>query len=148
MRQDAVSARRLTDPAAYEQHTILAREVSDVLRKNIVQASRTQEEDTWTLRITEDTELGSNESVKQTKPSEKASEPPAPALDNKSPRLSYSALKVAHKNRVLPELKEEDIEESFVRGSGPSFISDKSSASASFAARKGASEAKDTRRNV
>nr|GAT43990.1 predicted protein [Mycena chlorophos] len=46
-------------------------------------------------------------------------QPPAPALDNKSPRMSYSALKVAHRNRVLPELKKEDIEESFVRGSGP-----------------------------
>jgi len=31
----------------------------------------------------------------------------------------YSQLKKAHKQRVVPELKDEDIEEAFVRGSGP-----------------------------
>jgi len=31
----------------------------------------------------------------------------------------YSQLKKAHQNRVPPELKEEDLDESFVRGSGP-----------------------------
>lgn len=31
----------------------------------------------------------------------------------------YSQLKKAHKQRVVPELKEGDLEESFVRGSGP-----------------------------
>ena len=30
----------------------------------------------------------------------------------------YSQLKKAHKERVVPELKEEDLEESFVRGAG------------------------------
>lgn len=32
---------------------------------------------------------------------------------------NFSALKRAHKDREIPELREEDIEESFVRGSGP-----------------------------
>ena len=32
----------------------------------------------------------------------------------------YSQLKKAHKERVIPELMEEDIEESFVRGAGSS----------------------------
>jgi len=33
--------------------------------------------------------------------------------------MNFSELKKAHKQRVIPELKEEDLEESFVRGSGP-----------------------------
>ena len=33
----------------------------------------------------------------------------------------YSQLKKAHKERVIPELKEEDLEELFVRGAG-SFV--------------------------
>ncbi|KAF7295061.1 C-CAP/cofactor C-like domain-containing protein [Mycena indigotica] len=125
MRQDALVASSVTDPAAYEQHNTLAREISVILRKNIVQASRTQQSDTWTLRITEDTELGSNDSVKSagspnTNQPEFAFpsfrlETPVPALDKK-PRMFYSAMKVAHRNRILPELREEDLEESFVRG--------------------------------
>jgi len=39
------------------------------------------------------------------------SKPPAPR--------NYSALKKAHQQRTPPELKESDLEESFVRGSGP-----------------------------
>ena len=38
MRADAVEARAVTDPATYEQYTQLAREVADVLRRNVVQA--------------------------------------------------------------------------------------------------------------
>ena len=34
----------------------------------------------------------------------------------------YSQLKKAHKDRVVPELKEEDLEESFVRGAGLSTL--------------------------
>ena len=34
----------------------------------------------------------------------------------------YSQLKKAHKERVLPELKEDDLEESFVRGAGSSVL--------------------------
>jgi len=33
-----------------------------------------------------------------------------------SRHLNYSALKKAHQKRVVPELREEDIEEAFVRG--------------------------------
>lgn len=33
--------------------------------------------------------------------------------------MNYSQLKKAHRHRVIPELKEDDLEESFVRGSGP-----------------------------
>ena len=40
-----------------------------------------------------------------------------PCTPSPVPRF-YSQLKKAHKERVLPELKEDDLEESFVRGAG------------------------------
>lgn len=33
--------------------------------------------------------------------------------------MNFSVLKKAHKERVIPALREEDLEETFVRGSGP-----------------------------
>jgi len=44
----------------------------------------------------------------------------SPSSDNSLaiPRF-YSQLKKAHKDRKVPEVREEDLEESFVRGSGP-----------------------------
>ena len=33
-----------------------------------------------------------------------------------TPPRYYSVLKKAHKNRVIPELRDEDLEEAFVRG--------------------------------
>jgi tryptophanyl-tRNA synthetase len=53
MRADAIYARAVTDPAAYEQHVQLAREIADVLRRNIVQAIKVpesgqgEEQDRW-----------------------------------------------------------------------------------------------------
>ncbi|CAK5277763.1 unnamed protein product [Mycena citricolor] len=45
---------------------------------------------------------------------------PAPRHEKHSPsRLSLTALKAAHQARTVPELREEDLEETFVRGSGP-----------------------------
>jgi hypothetical protein len=41
----------------------------------------------------------------------------SPSFENKQRRLNYSQLKKAHKHRSVPELREEDLEESFVRGS-------------------------------
>ncbi|KAI0928051.1 hypothetical protein AcW2_004185 [Taiwanofungus camphoratus] len=41
--------------------------------------------------------------------------------ETKVPRF-YSQLKKAHKQRVVPELKEDDIEESFVRGMGSMWV--------------------------
>ena len=85
MRQDALSASSITDPTLYQQQEQLAREIADVLRKNIVQATRvaerTQSElETWStcelmcdvsqahilqeLRIRPETELGSNDTIK------------------------------------------------------------------------------------
>ncbi|KAJ6496527.1 RF-1 domain-containing protein [Mycena vitilis] len=134
IRQDAVRARETTDPAVYEQHNALAREIASIVRKNLVQASRTDDTaETWRVRITEETEMGSNESIKNPTPLETSrrarrkekdtqtsSETPAHALKPPTkPPLFYSALKIAHKNRVVPELREQDLEEAFVRGSGP-----------------------------
>jgi hypothetical protein len=55
MRADAIGARTIMDPAAYEQCTQLARGVADVLRRNVVQAVKMTgsgdksvgQEDTW-----------------------------------------------------------------------------------------------------
>ncbi|KAJ7632468.1 RF-1 domain-containing protein [Roridomyces roridus] len=125
IRQDAVVARDITDPVAYAQHNTLGLEIATILKKNIVQAARVDDADTWRVRITEDTELGSNESVKNPPPLESSrrarkkdqslAEHPVPALEK--PPMFYSALKKAHKNRIVPQLREEDIEEAFVRES-------------------------------
>ncbi|KAJ7752005.1 RF-1 domain-containing protein [Mycena metata] len=143
IRQDAVAARDTTDPAAYEQHNALGREIALIIRKNIVQAAQ-QKPDTWSgltslgylrsvslcsleLRITKDTELGSNNTIKnppvietsrrarkKEKEAETSSESPAPTRNSSTkPPPFYSSLKVAHKNRVVPELREEDLEEAF-----------------------------------
>ena len=45
------------------------------------------------------------------------SEPDTDDPKAKVPRF-FSQLKKAHKGRIIPELKEEDLEESFVRGAG------------------------------
>lgn len=52
MRTDAVSAREELNPEVYEQHTQLARDIADVLKKNIVQAVKTtssedEAKETW-----------------------------------------------------------------------------------------------------
>lgn len=43
MRADAVDARAVIDPEVYEQRTQLAREIADVLRRNVVQAVKVSE---------------------------------------------------------------------------------------------------------
>lgn len=54
IREDAVAARDISDPAAYEQHNTLATEIATILRKNVVQATRlgdSQNTDTWSEPI-------------------------------------------------------------------------------------------------
>ncbi|KAF9069813.1 RF-1 domain-containing protein [Rhodocollybia butyracea] len=119
MREDAMSARSETDPLAYGQHSKQALDVARFLRRNVVQASKLPEQDIWSIHLTKDTELGDNDSIKT------SSIPPAThaALVREEPLpkrpMYYSALKRASSQRKIPELREEDIEESFVRGSGP-----------------------------
>ncbi|KAF5386784.1 hypothetical protein D9615_001874 [Tricholomella constricta] len=149
MRFDAIAARAIVDPETYEQQTQFGREVAEVLKKNIVQGvrvSNAQNEaegmDTFQLRLTKHTELGSNETIKSPPPTERSNRsarrrekslqehhtsvtdvaPHNDSFASFSPShlpMNFSRLKKAHKQRVLPELKEEDLEESFVRGSGP-----------------------------
>ncbi|KAG0705023.1 RF-1 domain-containing protein [Suillus ampliporus] len=120
------------DVKLVEEKIQLARELATMLRRNVVQARRTQTQDgddAWNLRFTKDTELGENESIKNPPPmpssrrarrlekGEQSTEPVA-QLSANMPR-NFSALKRAHQERKIPELREEDLEESFVRGSGP-----------------------------
>ncbi|KAG2147125.1 RF-1 domain-containing protein [Suillus cothurnatus] len=132
-----------------EEKIQLARDLATMLRRNVVQARRTQTQDgddVWNLRFTKDTELGENESIKNPPPMPSSRQ--ARRLEKGGQRFilsskcvqwvtkltysielaaqhsaniprNFSALKRAHKDREIPELREEDIEESFVRGSGP-----------------------------
>ncbi|KAI0713441.1 RF-1 domain-containing protein [Earliella scabrosa] len=126
------------DPTQFNEKVTLVREIADVLRKNVVQARKVDEEkERWRsaeVNITKDTELGSNDTIKQAKsPSSRSARKQEGQVlsimtrpDQSEPSVSpasipryYSQLKKAHKERVVPELREEDIEETFVRGSGP-----------------------------
>ncbi|KAH6919005.1 RF-1 domain-containing protein [Coprinopsis sp. MPI-PUGE-AT-0042] len=57
------------------------------------------------------------------RPSESGSETRPSDVSHTTPthpkHMNFNALKRAHTQRIVPELKEEDLEESFVRGSGP-----------------------------
>ncbi|EMD34462.1 hypothetical protein CERSUDRAFT_117318, partial [Gelatoporia subvermispora B] len=121
----------VTDPAACQQQIQTVREIADFLRKNVAQAVRLDDaaaEQRWQLRITEETELGDNDTVKTASTESSRSARKRSNLsgtgccqsDGKSavPR-NFSQLKKAHQQRQIPELREEDIEETFVRGSGP-----------------------------
>ncbi|PBK96675.1 hypothetical protein ARMGADRAFT_923082 [Armillaria gallica] len=132
LREDALSGKAETNPVLYQDQTDGALKVAAFLRQNVIQAARVPgEDDTWKLKITKDTELGSNDSVKNPPPMETDRQArrrekqhnlsDAARLDNDTrvPRMNYSVLKKAHKERVIPELKEEDLEETFVRGIGP-----------------------------
>ncbi|TFK42986.1 RF-1 domain-containing protein [Crucibulum laeve] len=141
MRTDALNAQTATEPETYQQHIQLGREIADILRRNVVQAVKVPEpesaegSETWRVRITKDTELGDNDSIKAPQPIEVPSNrrmrkrekgaqqtPTDVALPDSTPSspsstpippMYYSALKKASKKRVIPELKEDDLEESF-----------------------------------
>ncbi|CAD6900539.1 unnamed protein product [Tilletia controversa] len=53
------------DPAKYEEHVKHAEEVEDTLRKNVVQGKWREETGAYALRFRPETELGSNETIKQ-----------------------------------------------------------------------------------
>lgn len=135
-RFDFVSASAETDPAAYKESVKLANEIAEVLTKNIVQGRR-NDDGVYRLRITKDTELGSNETIKNPAPMERPSRARRRAkeaatmccgsssntdttlAEPKSSTLNYSALKKASREREIPALNEDDLEESFVKGGGP-----------------------------
>lgn len=66
MRADALQYKDQTDPKAYEESVKLGNEVATILRRNFVQAQRvaSDEDQKWKIRITEHTELGDNDSIK------------------------------------------------------------------------------------
>lgn len=85
MRQDALVASSITDPKLYQNQEQLARDVADILRRNIIQGTKVAQDqhpgqDTWSmckaiydisqihilrgLHIRPDTELGSNDTIK------------------------------------------------------------------------------------
>jgi hypothetical protein len=155
-----------TDPELRHKQNELIREIAHVLRRNIVQGRKSQDnngeplyrkyffvaaDDIYKsllleLRLREETELGDNNSIKNPAPIESSrslrrkerqkyvdlcstpgvekniqfSLSDVVPLDISSapqtPPRYYSALKKAHKDRIIPELREEDLEEAFVRG--------------------------------
>ncbi|KAF9246126.1 RF-1 domain-containing protein [Melanogaster broomeanus] len=129
----ALDSTARNDAGQVEEKIQLAKELAATLRRNVVQARRVEAhsgEPSWSLRFTKDTEIGDNSTIKDFPPvqsnrrarrMEKSGTtltdhavPPETAI----PR-NFSMLKKAHKQRKVPELREEDLEESFVRGSGP-----------------------------
>jgi hypothetical protein len=72
MKHDSTQYAQNSDPVAYESSIKLTREVADVLRKNVVQAEKVQDnqgqDDLWRIRLTKDTEIGSNDSIKNPPP--------------------------------------------------------------------------------
>ncbi|PCH38469.1 hypothetical protein WOLCODRAFT_136298 [Wolfiporia cocos MD-104 SS10] len=133
IRSEVLTYPSSSDPKQFEEKIKLTREIADVLRKNVVQGVRIEEaqgpgtHDRFQLRITEHTELGSNDTIKNPPPVESSRSARKHAAKNNEsdstpePQLPrfYSQLKKAAKQHVVPELREEDLEESFVRGSGP-----------------------------
>ncbi|KAF9476325.1 hypothetical protein BDN70DRAFT_178493 [Pholiota conissans] len=134
----------VTDAESIQKQSQFAREIADVLRRNVVQGTRVQSPEesegdgVYRIRMTKHTELGDNDSIKNPPPMESGrsarrrekGEPHKVPLDaapveafsapsNSAPPRYFSSLKKAHQERVIPELREEDLEEQFVRGSGP-----------------------------
>ncbi|EJU05357.1 hypothetical protein DACRYDRAFT_92714 [Dacryopinax primogenitus] len=122
-REAYVANRSLADEAAYAGAVKHANDVAEVLLKNVAQAKQ-REDGSWNLRMTEHTELGDNETINRFASSKMSRDRPRGtqmrAFSTFLPRQSYTRDKrEAHQKRELPVLKAEDLEESFVRGSGP-----------------------------
>ncbi|PFH52430.1 hypothetical protein AMATHDRAFT_74222 [Amanita thiersii Skay4041] len=133
MRQDAMGDQSIIDPILYQEREQLARQIAEVLRKNIVQGIKVTgdtgaDTSTWRLQFRDETEFGSNDSIKtfaddslSSRSARKRETNNTLPIQNNSPVPTYySALKKAHKQRRVPVLREEDLEESFVRGGGQS----------------------------
>ncbi|KAI0714245.1 RF-1 domain-containing protein [Fomitopsis betulina] len=135
MRRETLACPPTAGPQQVQEKIGLAKEIADVLLRNVVQAVQldepargAQDYQRFKLNITEHTELGRNDSIKDPPPIEssrsarkRVSSSDAVKTSDPATQLPryYSQLKKAAKQRVVPELKEEDLEESFVRGSGP-----------------------------
>lgn len=47
MREDALAYKSETDPSAYEAYATQARDIAQFLRRNVVQATKLPEKETW-----------------------------------------------------------------------------------------------------
>ncbi|KAG8838151.1 hypothetical protein FRB91_007768 [Serendipita sp. 411] len=136
-RNDFQAASLQTDPKVYTESVQLANEIAEVLRKNFVQGRRAGD-GVYNIRITKDTELGSNETIKNPAPMERPSRARrrereaaqakcgSPSSDVNTPivqpthlQMNFSALKRASRQREKITLNEDDLEEKFVKGGGP-----------------------------
>ncbi|KIJ34623.1 hypothetical protein M422DRAFT_782779 [Sphaerobolus stellatus SS14] len=143
------NGRSINDEKAYQEKVKLAEELAVLLRRNIVRAEKRPEQDLWKLNITKETELGDNAAVKEPAKIDpsmrrpcrevaaeiKAEEEKYSSTDNSRSscedsdvkavtatpqrRINLSELKRLRKQREIPTIDENDLEESFVRGSGP-----------------------------
>ncbi|KAF8479018.1 RF-1 domain-containing protein [Russula ochroleuca] len=135
IRRDSLEQYSVADEEVFKNNLKLGREIADFLRKNIVQAERLQMQpgeetaETYKIRITEHTELGDNDTIKtpenmvEMPRRRRGKEEKGVTVDSEVQSVAvprfYSQMKKAHKERVIPVLNENDLEESFVRGSGP-----------------------------
>ncbi|KAI0050049.1 hypothetical protein FA95DRAFT_1537130 [Auriscalpium vulgare] len=134
MRTDAENQRAVINEEVYQENLKHGREIAEFLRKNLVQAQRVASQqqakgvETYKIRITEHSELGDNDTIKDPGPivipprRQRRKDSPLTSATEATPAAVprfYSQLKKAHKQREIPQLREEDLEESFVRGSGP-----------------------------
>ncbi|KAH9926125.1 RF-1 domain-containing protein [Fomitopsis serialis] len=122
MRNEALACPPSASPQQVEEKTNLAKEIADVLLRNVVQAvrldeaGRPQDSERFKLRITEHTEIASNDTIKDPPTMESSRSARKRVSSSDAARTSETK---AAKQRVVPELKADDLEESFVRGSGP-----------------------------
>jgi len=72
MRDKTALLQSETNPAAYKETVDLIRQISLILRRNVAQAVRVQDsagstegQETWRIKLTEDTEFGVNEATKE-----------------------------------------------------------------------------------
>ncbi|KAI0303479.1 RF-1 domain-containing protein [Multifurca ochricompacta] len=140
IKKDALEQRSVTEEDVFQNNLKLGREIANFLRKNVVQAERLQVQpgeentETYKIRITKYTELGDNATIKnpenmvemprrQYKREKKVvSKDPVPhtgGISSPAAPKFYSQMKRAHSERMVPVVNENDLEESFVRGSGP-----------------------------
>ncbi|CAE6433336.1 unnamed protein product [Rhizoctonia solani] len=129
VRTETVAGRQEVDPAEYEARVKHAFEVAEVLKKNVVQGVKEGEgqDSAWRLRMTSDTELGSNEAVKapysrpaRGTPRTKCGEDPN-AVSPLPPRSlrhmvgsnstrSYSTASSSSPSNSIPHKKEQEVE--------------------------------------
>ncbi|KAF8334284.1 RF-1 domain-containing protein [Cantharellus anzutake] len=128
-RDEFIAGRPIQNAALYEKKIRFANECACVVRRNIVQATNdAEDEHLWRIRWRDGVELGDNETIKR--PLRQTNDPCEHAnldstrsqridsLNNIRP-VTLKQLLNAHRERKIPQLYETDIEESFVRGSGP-----------------------------